>query len=89
MSTAYTLQGFASKIKDSHITMGISVVFIASFISMVTSAYCADHIKKSAAWKAADADLTKAHSLATWTAVLSAFISLGSAGAFLWIGLRK
>ena len=63
----------------NHKTAVVSLVLImaASFAAMVTSAYCADHINRSACGKT-DQDAIKAHKWATTTAVLGALVSAGA-----------
>jgi hypothetical protein len=57
--------------------ISLAIVFIAGFVSMVTSAYCADHIHRSSA-SATDANLKMAYEWAWGTAVLGALIAAGS-----------
>lgn len=83
---SYRLEGFTRHVASSHATAALVVAIVASFAAMVSSAYCANHIKNSAAYKTADESLKKAYSFATWSSVISALLTVGAVGGILWIG---
>lgn len=57
--------------------VSLAIMFVASFISMVTSAYCANNISMSECY-ATDKHAKDAHQWATTTAVLSTLVATGS-----------
>ena len=60
----------------SHLTLSVGIIFLAAFSGMVTAAYTADHIKKSACDMTKDAKLKDAYKWATGSAVLSGLVTL-------------
>ena len=67
----------------------LTVMLVASFAAMVTSAYSADHTRKSSAWGSADEKLKSAYKLSVQTSILSGLISLASIGGLAFIVLKK
>lgn len=75
-------------INNKSVIMSLSVLFVMSFGSMVVSAFCADHIRKSSC----GATDEKAKAAYTWSwvsAVMSGIISLAAVGGIGVIMLAK
>jgi hypothetical protein len=64
--------------------VSLALILAASFASMITSAYCADHINKSQCGKS-DPDAVKAHQWAMTSAVLGALVSTGAVVGCLYM----
>lgn len=85
-----------SHIKGAYVSNKTSIVSLliilaASFATMVTSAYCADHVNRSQCGKT-DPDAIAAHQWATTSAILSAFITAGSVvgvAYLIWQQMKK
>ena len=83
-------QAKTSVLSNKKTSVLMAGIFVASFASMVSAAYTADHITKAAGWTASpkDANLDSAHKWATYTAVLSALGSLAAIGGIGYIILK-
>jgi hypothetical protein len=64
-------------------------VFLGSFGVMVTSAYTADHIKRSSCDMKQDQRLTNAYNWATGTALISGTAAIFSVGSLIYMIMKK
>lgn len=79
-----------ANIKTSPTLMGTTVAVMAiAFAGMVTSAYTADHIKRSNADMSKDENLKKAYTWAWSTSLITGILSAGMAGIVVWTILKK
>jgi hypothetical protein len=91
MSTAaafgeQTMINFKTK---SQLVISVGVVLALAFAGMVTSAYTADHIKKSGGDMSKDDDLSSAYKWSTWSAVTSALVTLAMVGVLVKVAMKK
>lgn len=79
-----------ANIKRSPTLMGTTfAILIVAFAGMVTSAYTADHIKRSNCDLSKDSNLNSAYTWAWSTAVLTGLLTAGMAGIIVWTALKK
>jgi len=79
-----------ANIKSSPMSLSVSVaVMVVAFAGMVTSAYTADHIKKSSCDMTKDANLKSAYKWAWSTAVITGVLSAGMVGIVAWRVMKK
>lgn len=85
-----TAKQMASNVKDRKtLAIASTVVMLASFAGMVTSAYTADHIKRSSCDMSKDDKLQKAYKWAWSSAVLAAGVTVAAGVVFAATALKK
>lgn len=79
-----------ANIKRSPVLMTTTIAVMAiAFAGMVTSAYTADHIKRSNCDVSKDPTLKSAYTWAWSTAVMTGILAAGMAGVVVWTVLKK
>lgn len=79
-----------ANIKSSPTLTGTTVAVMAiAFAGMVTSAYTADHIKRSNSDLSNDENLQKAYTWAWSTALITGVLAAGMAGVVAWTVMKK
>jgi ABC-type uncharacterized transport system permease subunit len=80
-------------IKASPVITGVSIaILILAFVSMVNSAYTADHIKRSKCFNTTDSrdeNIHKAYSNAWKSSLFTGILTVGMGGVLIWIFLKK
>ena len=65
----------------------LAVGFVASFAAMVSSAYCADHIRRSSC--SGDEYIGQAYTWSWMSAVMEALVAIGTASTIVYLMMRK
>lgn len=93
MASAYATQAMAlgqqayvNFKSRKELVMSVGVILALAFAGIVTSAYTADHIKKSKCNMSTDTSLTSAYHWSSWSAVLSTLLMLSMAGVLVKVG---
>jgi hypothetical protein len=74
----------AHALSNKTVLTGLAVMFVLTMGSMVVSAYCADHIHKSAC-VSTDVDAKAAYQWSWVSAVMAALAALGSLGGIAFV----
>jgi hypothetical protein len=87
----YATKAFGHLTSSSNRTMVASTVIVAilTFVTMVTSAYSADHIRKSNCDMGKDGSLKSAYDWSMRTAVISGIATAGMIIMLILVGLGK
>ena len=79
---------FKARVSANRSTLSfLAVVFVAAFVGMVVSSYCANHIEKSKCWSSGsvDDDLRTAYKWSWTSATLEGLIVLGTIIGMVWV----
>ena len=87
-AAAYGEQAVINFKNKKELVISVAVVLMLAFTGMITSAYTADHIKKSSCGMSSDTKLASAYHWATGSALLSAVLTIAMAAVMVKVAMK-